>query len=343
MYLTFKKSFAKSVATGTYTITGLASEGKLPNHVALISGKRIDWGITVDGKNVSAGSSGLHIIYVTYDQPIGKMKSDTPNYFEESGAEQHVTEERLAFSVDAAKGRGVSDEKECVDAVFEKLLRLGVGYSLGRRWVPTSGVNDTGISPKPTLHHYLWRCNARTAKAECHNIAAAFALACRILGVRDSFEIGYMYPWPSRGENDPKYDKRGDSILGKYSIQYRRPHAAEGHEEEKCLFIDGNHFVNYFEGVAKYRAAVLYAIGEGRYDPYGTPDQNSSVFYSRHSVDRSTGSVTSHDLKKGGFELCFYSEMSGYCRKPYPWKTALVEYDQPAGWKLKCAPFYWHE
>jgi hypothetical protein len=318
-YLNFRKSESRSVKSETISVTGLSATADLPNHVDLLE-HTINWTVEVDGERLNIGSTGKHSIYVTYDRPLGKMEYDSSKnaLFVETGSAQDITEHRLRFSVRAAKGRGIKDEEECVDAIFEHLNDIGVHYVLGKRWQP-GAVNKTGISPKPTLHHYLWRCNANTAEGECHNIAAAFILACRILGVKDFFEVGYMYAWPSRENSHRKYPKRGDTIMGKYNTQHLRDHSAQRrilagsfHGREKLLFVDANGGVNNFEGAAKYRSA-LYAIGEDKYGKFKHDDENASAFYAEND-DPSSG--------KGAFDLVFKDVVNfRYCNRPYAAKV----------------------
>lgn len=329
-YLTFKKSHSKTVKTQRIKVPGLVSEGRLPNHVDLLQ-SNIDWSVVVDGEEMSIGSTGEHKIYVTFDKPFGKMQMPRDNLFAETGADQIVTDHRLEYSVLGAQGTGKVDEQECVDAIFLELMKRGVGYVLSRRW--THSVDDTGITPKPSLHHYLWLCNSNLGQGECHNIAASFALACRILGVKGAFEVGYMFPWPSRAEDHPTYSKTGKSptgknVLGKYSPdgftnRYIRVHAGEGHASEALVFLDGTGAANNFEGVAAYKKKALYAIGDDVFDTHAAPDDNASAYYS--SRDSSSGGIRRPitDENKGAFDLVFSDQTShARCDKPYPWKAA---------------------
>ena len=315
-FLTFKKDLTQTVTTQRLPITDLVSEGELPNFVTLLR-KKIIWNIVVDGESKNIGTTGPHSIYVTFDEPIGKMLYSKDDGFIEAGPDQDVTVERLRLSVKATKRKVKKDEKECADAIFNYLKRIGVGYVLDYRW--SEGIeNTTGIIPKPkTLHHYLWRCNANTAKGECHNIAAAFILACKIIGVKGPFEVGYMFPWASRQDGHPTYPKStqksssGRNILGKYNEQYSRIHTGEGHSLEVLNFLDGSGDANNFEGVATYKGNVLYAIGEGIYGRYSDPHDNASLFF-----------ATDVKMKKGDFDLLFLRNLMGVpwvCKKPYPW------------------------
>lgn len=126
----FTKSLGKTVRTQRITSPGLVSKGPLPNFVTVLD-ESINWSVVVDGKELPIGTTGTHAIYVTFDTPHGKMASPTNNAFAETGTDQDVTEERLEYAVIAAKETGVTDEKECVDAIFLHMKDLGVNYDLG--------------------------------------------------------------------------------------------------------------------------------------------------------------------------------------------------------------------
>ena len=326
-YLKFEKKLKRKIKTERIPVSGLTSKGSLPNHVDLISDS-IDWSVVVDGEEKKIGTTGTHTIYVTFDDPEGKMSSPSDNYFTEAGSDQIVTETRLKYSVEAAKGTGTSDEKECVDAIFVNLMALGVGYVLYRRW-ENDPKDNTWIISKPTLHHYLWLCNAGIGEGECHNIAASFALACRIIGVQKSLKVGYMYPWPSRKNNHPTYDKSTvksvpgkKNILGKFNQRAKRNHSAAGHGTVEAVnFLDGGGNPNNFEGVAVYDGNCLYAIGDDVFDKFPDPHDNSSSYFATRVIGAGIRrSIT--DWNKGLFQLVFFDQSSyTRCSQPYPWKT----------------------
>lgn len=336
-YLSFEAAVGKTLKTQTLDIE-VMSKGKLPNHVDLLE-HDIDWKGVVDGDSKPLGQSGKHKIYVTFDTPHGKLAWDAVNTeFMESGSDQIITESRLEYAVKAAKGMGVSDEKECVDAIFVELLKRGVGYFLGHRW-SAGASNVTGITPKPPLHYYMWLCNEHNAFTECHNIAAAFLLACRIIGVKKSFKVGYMYPWPSREEVHPTYPKTttksssSRNILGKLASpplglthrdhRCRRNHTGAGHGREYLVFVDGSDRGNNFEGVTVYDRRGLYAIGDDVFDHYSDMHDNASCYYGDRTVrtgsNRNLRLTPAGHFDKGLFDLRF----SG-CSKPYPWSTTSI-------------------
>ncbi|HZS56886.1 MAG TPA: hypothetical protein VFA65_20945, partial [Bryobacteraceae bacterium] len=346
-YFSFEKTLNQTIGTQRIPVTGLVSKDKLPNFVTFID-RGISWSATIDGTDQDIGSTS-HRVYVTFDKPIGKMASTTPNLFTETGPDQDVTEERLAFAVNAAANTGVTDEKECVDAIFVKLCKLNVGYYLGRRWEPGQ-VNNTGMAPKPTLHHYLWKtmADSQNAKGECHNIAAAFELVCRIVGVSGPFEVGYMLPRPSRAEQPPSYPKVPNALLGMYNTQgqaYWRQHTGESHGWENLYFLDGHHQTNNFEGVARYRNA-LYALGDAVFDLFNDPQQNASSYFAVRRTD-SNYKVINLVPTKGVFELAFNKNQVGGCTKPYPWMNSPQTYKQglnlPQQWDFTATVFHWHD
>jgi hypothetical protein len=342
-FLSFDQTMSRPIKTGRTPIPGLTSKGKLPNFVSF-EDHGITWTAVVNGKPVDLGST-LHRVYVTFAEPIGKMESTVPNRFTETGKVQDVTEERLEYSVKAAQGKGVNDERECVDAIFLKLMALNVNYVLFSRWEPDP-LNNTHIVPKPPLHQYLWRCNAATAQGECHNIAAAFQLACRILGVTGTFEIGFMYPRPSRLENHPVYARDPNATLGAYSsgdAAYSRQHAGLSHGWEKLLFLDGSGHANNFEGVARYKNG-LYAIGDAIFDQDASdPQKNAAVYYAVRNIPcQADGRSNGIDMRHGLFDLVFIRTQDGGCRLPYTGMTHVEFFTQPLGNVLEVVRFKWH-
>ena len=330
-YLTFEQSLSKTVGTGRVEVTGFVSAGKLPNFVTRLEGS-IQWTAEVDGETKDIGTTGSHVIYVTFLKPFGKMASPVNNAFQETGADQVVTEDRLKYSVNAADSTGVTDEQECVDAIFVNMMKLGVNYILSRRW-ENAPLNNTGVLPKPSLHHYLWLCDAAIGQGECHNIAAAMAVACRIIGVQGAFEVGYMYPWPSRSENHPTYSKSGlttsgQLVAGKYNVRYSRDHSVEtGHGTQEFLgFLDGRGFGNNFEGVVAYKGVALYAIGD---DIFDTSTSDANVNATSYYVKRDLSAGIRRpilDWDKGLFDLVFWQNDGTVCDKPYPWLTTPTSY-----------------
>jgi hypothetical protein len=310
----------KSAVSGMQrvTVTGLEAKQPLPNQVDGLKAN-IAWKAVAEGRTLPLGQTGPHRMYITFDQPAGKM--EYRGDFVETGPDQIVTEYRLWRAVEDARGKGAGGEKQCVDAVFSSLYARAVGYVLGRRW--SGATNDTGVSPKPSLHHYLWLCTAGRGQGECHNIAAAFALECRILGVKGSFAVGYMYPWPSRADTAPYAKTKakspgGFNVLGKLDQRYQRIHAHPGHGAEAVVFLDGTDRANNFEGVTVYNGNALYAIGDAVFDLYaGANDNASSYFADRGSRAGSIRPVVL-SWNRGAFELRFSSTVGkGWCKAPY--------------------------
>jgi hypothetical protein len=323
-YLTFERKLGEEVVIGQVKHR-LGASAKLPNFVTRRE-HSIEWTAVIDGKDVPLGTTGPHRLYVTLGPPGGKMSYEDKQ-FVQTGIEQDVTEERLELAVKAAEGKGGASEQECVDAIFLHLLKLGVGYRGGFRWMEDRNV--TGMQPKPALHEYLWNCNVNKAKGECHNIAAAFILACRSLGVKGSFEIGFMYPWPSRDDNHPRYGKTGGkfpsglNVQGKYNQRYLRTHAVGDHGREALMFVDARREANAFEGVAAYNGKALYAIGDDVFDKYPTADENASCYF---MVRDFAGPLRLRrpvlDANRGSLPLTFSLIGSGRtCDDPYDGKT----------------------
>ena len=331
--LKFDKKIKKTTKSASITIKGIEAVDSLYDAVCRYE-ETITWQICADGKWIDIGTTGTHNVYVTYDQPGGKMDEN----FGEKGDVQDVTEARLRFAIDKAYDTGKKDEKECVDAIF---VGLSAGYFLGRRW--KSKGNDTGVLPKPSLHHYLWLCNAIWARGECHNIAAGFALACKILGVKGKFEVGYVYPWPSRKDTHPLYPKDSKAMQGKYCKQYTRKHGALHGGTEKLVFLDGRNKANNFEGVTKYENA-LYAIGDQCFDLSRDPHKNASTYFMMRQGSLGQKLIIL-DRKKGCMRLAFSRyrivmgkrQSLGGCADPYPGKVAS---SKAGAWK---GTFKWED
>jgi hypothetical protein len=335
-FLSFDVKHTATFGTQRVRVTGLVNEWKLAECVHYIE-EEIDWTATVDGKDLQLGKTGKHRIYVTLDTPSGKMHCPKDNSFVESGTTQVVTEKRLETAVLAAWGTGAKDERECVDAVFEAMRYEGIGYFLGTRW-ENAPKDHTYISPKPSLHHYLWLCNAGEGLGECHNIAASFALYCRIIGVKKPFSVGYMYPWPGR-EDAPPHNRikakssSGKNVLGKLDVRKTRSHGIHGPRarREWLIFLDGRGRGNNFEGVLVYDGKGLYAIGDDIFDRFGDPHDNASEYYGKRAMrfkatsDFTRGSrrTAASDLSIGLFKLAFSSK-NGRCDKPYGDKTGKL-------------------
>jgi len=344
--LSFKKSVSHTLTDGARFTERLESLEALPDFVELLEGKSIRWSATADGTVKSAGSTGPHTAYVTFDKPHGKMDESLDEGDPEPGEpptlEQDITEERLRYSVLACRTKGKRDERECVNAIFVHLLHLGVGYHLGFRWSRGTGdKNLTRIEPHPTFYEYLWLCNANRAKGECDFIAAAFVLACRMVGVKEPFEIARMWPQASRENVHPTYPKKASVLLGKYgkdpfagvAIQtqdmrtHPQPHRDKKDRSEAIMFLDKNGDPNHFEGVAKYRNG-LYAIGDAIFDRHESPDENASDYFAERETGKD-GHVTTVDRTRGGFWLVWSNERFAdrakkeklWCLTPYPSET----------------------
>ncbi len=338
-------------------VINLTSTGALDNEVKIID-ESIDWKITVrEGaatRECMAGQTGPHRLYLTFGAPGGGVDYQSGT-FDLSGTPQHVTEERLAWAVNAVvsehghvPGYDPDDEKHQVDAIFLRLATLGVDYCLGFRF--SSTVDETYLEDlssggaHPNLHHYLWMCNTGQAKGECHNIAVAFILACRIIGVTGAFDLGFVEPWPRRSDdpnnnfpprqNDPgpalvrnasrphppvvPVDNYDPWIKGKYSTDHSGTYfrtvnrrANDGSIPfQYCAFVDASDFVNNFEGTARYQGRFLYAIGDVILDSETSADLNASVYYTPHVRDAQSRKVTYVD-NGGKFRLVFAHSDTG--------------------------------
>jgi hypothetical protein len=343
--MVFKARPRTRIRDGAVVTLRMTSESPLPDNVAIMKFS-LAWFFDTDvGTMLPLGFTGPHIIYVTLATPGGVLDSPTDNNFAETGPAQAITETRLAYACRAANGRGgpgvASRDKDCCDAIFMRMLRDQVGYFLGRRW--EHALDNTGVSPKPTLHHYLWLCvffKESRVVGECHNIGAAMVLACRILGITDgTFHVGYMYPWSRRSATPPAFAPLPPPAwLGRYNERCIRAHRVteissseddsfkHGPDNENLCFLDGNNKANNFEGVAKYDwsgGMALYAIGDAIFDARTVAHDNASDYFAKRGNTDSTGHLTNGDRTKGWAKLKFFGAGGGVlsrnvCRKPYP-------------------------
>jgi hypothetical protein len=268
--LNFSQTLTDTVTTGRKTISSVVATKPTPNSVQeVLDG--VVWSVIVNGQQVNLGSTGLHVIYNTFGTPGGMMSN--PFHPTQVGDVQDVTEERLKFAVHGADG--ATTEKACLDGIFNWLKNIH--YTPGSTWA-TAGFTLP-------FQQYLWKCLDGSAKGECHMLASAFILACRIVGVTGSLDLGLMFPWGSRDGADP-YNKRSDGLQGKLNTQDLRDHTVvhtlwtnTPHGSERLYFWDGNNIANNFEGVAVYNGVMLYPIGETLLDKLSTADQNASSWY----------------------------------------------------------------
>jgi len=352
--LDFSAAPNQTVRDGEIVPLTLTSKDPLPDHVDRIE-CRLAWFLNTEpGGFVPFANTGPHVLYVTLGIPGGSMQCPTDNVFKEIGPTQNITEARLDYAVRAAKGKGrpaaPSRDKECTDAIFMQMLADEIGYDLGKRF-ENGPVNNTGVGPKPTLHHYLWLCvlgKTSYVTGECHNIGAAFVLACRILGVQGDFEVGYMYPWSRRSAVPPDFAPAPPPIfLGKYNERCYRQHqvqasagasSADYHPLmwEHLVFLDGAFRPNNFEGVAKFAFTntgasgthlALYAIGDAIFDRFDDAHGNAGDYFAERADTDASGHATAVNRTRGGFHLRFVGHWGMWepdCRKPYPFTPSNV-------------------
>jgi hypothetical protein len=234
----------------------------------------IDWFATVDGKEIPLGRSGPHTIYATFSVPHGRMHWNPQAFPDQTGPDQDVTEERLKLAVSYA--RLAPTEKEVVDAVFKRLTSIQ-RYVLQKTW--------PWVAPGTSFHQYLWQLtNGPPVEGECHMLAAAFVMACEMLGVT-KMELGRMCP---AGRRDPvSGEPRADAKRGYYerletrdhTLKHSWPSKDEPHGEECLAFLDSRGGTNNFEGVARYSDRYLYGIGEAVPQTGDTADENAHLWY----------------------------------------------------------------
>lgn len=301
----------------------------------------IKWLAEIDGlpSPVFLGYSGPHTVFTTISPPSGQaewelitdVNGQKRQHFAERGNKQIVTISRIEFACRAAQG--ASNQKDIADRVFQYLKNpLNVNYMLQRQWLPQNERRPDsykpGVTPYPTLEHYLWLCNIDKARGECHVIAAAFRLICRMLGVTDPMEVGYMMPLPGRLESPPNYPRRIGTLKGKLNVQSKRTPLGT------LAFFDGNGSPNQFEGVVIFQKG-LYAIGDAIFDRFpkakpdsGDPidgtdeDKNASDYFTLRAIPKKTdirSKITDHNA--GLFDLAWVDNDGKLLPIQYPWKT----------------------
>jgi hypothetical protein len=295
---TFERTFTtpETIENGDHFIWWLEPKDKLPARVDTWT-PTIQWWATIDGSEVSLGRSGPHTIYATLARPHGKMQVPMMVFPTPTGPEQDVTEERIKVAIDYAQR--CTSEKDVVEAVFNRMSAIQ-HYVLNRYW-PLA-------SPGATMHQYLWQLIAGSSRGQCEQLAAAFVLACQMLGV-GPIEIGRMFP---AGRRDPVTGQpRAIAKRGYYEKQETRTHSLkhrfstdESHGREVLGFIDHSSGENLFEGVAKYGDRYLYGIGERGTDRIpssgSTADENAHLWFERKN-----------------FVLHFVRDEGGECEEAY--------------------------
>ncbi|RLB58130.1 MAG: hypothetical protein DRI90_17095, partial [Deltaproteobacteria bacterium] len=283
---TLEAALTRPLVTGTGATARLTAREPLPEHIAA---HELLWDlrVVVSGAPMVVGSLLHHgTVYVTWGTPKGRVaiheSTKAAEAFPEKGPVQSVTEQRLAWAVDAADG--ATSEIQAVRKIFRSLK---VGFFGGRRYpTPNSpGPNTTGIVPLPKLHHYLWFALVTPKTCECQDLAAALRMPARILGIDGSMKVTPLFPWPP-------WDKQGKRrIPGKKEPwqgslrRYRRELPAA------CVFFDHHGGPNQYEAALRWvppgdTRAILYAVGEGIYSRYlvddhsGTmDDRNANLFF----------------------------------------------------------------
>ena len=335
---------------GVFQPGAITSVQALPNRVLHINWNwQIAWWLVINGNFVPCGASGPHEVLQTFGIPGGQLVVGNQDFafppppplgpvvVGPGVVGLDVTYERLRFAVQAISQQrllmiGFNDnvERDHVDALFLALsLPFAAGgfqvqYNLGYNWVPPPHLNNTflrnfalaamGLDGRPTPSHYLWMCAANEARGECHVIAAALGVVCRIVGVQGNLEVGRLWPWPRRSDNpaggfparvgdpqpaaplNPAYNAAlalplQPYLKGRYSVNdanqnkrslLRTPYVP-GLPYWKCLFLDTTYRGNNFEGVLRYGATTLYAIGEVILDIEANSDLNATIYYAQRA------------------------------------------------------------
>lgn len=318
----------------TITLSDMQSSGTLASIVGKLS-RSVNWFVELEGvpDPIFMGTTGPHVIYTTLGQPAGKAEFDLNpqglQHFSETGSDQIVTDARMEH---AAKGaQGASTEEQVAERCFRFFSKQGIGYVLQRQWTPPPALNQTGLVPRPDLYDDLWMCASREALGECHVIAAAFRLFCRLLGVTAPMDVAYMLPHPGRLEQSG-FPRRTDGVKGRLNVGAERL-AAGG--PFKLAFFDGNGAPNRFEGVVTFRNG-MYAIGDSIFDRFTTPENGVSAddrncndyFCVRTPPSGNDVRSTIRDENAGGFDLAYVDAQGNPIEQQYPW-SQLGRPNQP--------------
>lgn len=139
----------------------------------------------------------------------------------------------------------------------------------------------THFDRDPGLHHFLWISLQFPRIAHCADLAAAFRLVGRIVGVGGAMDVNEFYPWPPWDSSGNRRALFVGSQPGQGSL---RPFVAGN---AQCCFFDGFGYANRFEGVLRWlesgsKSPVFYAIGE-RICDYRDPSASTKELDERNA------------------------------------------------------------
>jgi len=218
-------------STGNDQEIAVTADANLPNAVNIISGS-INWKIKVGTTEIAIGSSGAHKIYVTYGTPVGV-----------------ATEKRIEAVCTFASG--LSDLKDCADAVFDHLPGFGAYV----------GAQINGPSPIWLLYesnqHPEWR-------SQCPGHALFVNAHFAMLGLGEG-NVKYCY-----ADKDGTYQASDEAV----SLQERQiastdpPHPANTTHDD-LSFVERLHMVDSAGNLNNFEASLLfnnyyYVLGFGR-------------------------------------------------------------------------------
>ncbi|RLB46180.1 MAG: hypothetical protein DRI90_27610 [Deltaproteobacteria bacterium] len=304
---TFEDSTVRGLADNATFEVQLTASAKLPAVIDKLT-PRLRLSAIANGTPMATRRPNHDwVVYVTWSKPRGRVEMH-PNLtvkipFPEAGPVQSITEHRLAWAVAAA--RGADTERAAMLELFRFVRDTkGIGFYGGRRY-PTDkeqadGENPTEIDSIPPLHHYLWVTLNWQRSAQCVDLAGAFRLPARILGIGGKMDVETVYPWPP-------WDKTGQ----------RRPlgttkQPAQGSLKKRfkdgdsvCVFFDRAGFLNHYEGVLRWQEegagyGSLFAIGERVCEAHllhpglsvsEADERSASLFYQASDDDITTGQV----------------------------------------------------
>ncbi|MBI4956093.1 MAG: hypothetical protein HY908_28995 [Myxococcales bacterium] len=276
-------------------------------------------------------------IFVTFGPPGGQMQMHqsldldfkqgvmTTQPFPETGALQSVTVRRLARAMEAVDG--AASEQKAMSFIFRFLQEEQINYYPYRRYPTPSelqvdpAANPTDLQPLPDLHTFLWIALAERMTCHCSDLAAAFRMMARILGIRGAMDVKFAFPWPPWDGTGQARDYTKKPRQGAL-----KPYPDPGNAT--CIFFDHNGVPNQYEGVLRWEPpgeagrAILYAVSDkicGHFLPGDPPDMddlNASLYF-EESLRDGDGNVHPDKPLNGHFKLAMrLNEGPGGLRAP---------------------------
>lgn len=241
----FSKKLTKVLLDGEELELEMTAQGSLPSVVKAHRGK-LELSLQTEGESPRTTPT-IHstTVYGLFGVPGGQAevheKSGPGKLFPESGLVQAITPNRMSHAVSAAKE--VTDERTAMANLFGFLKEKDIFY-YGKFHYPELDDDDQDsccFNPCPQdLHNYLWIALKEPQIGHCQDLAAAFRLFARILGIGGNMTVEQIFPWP---QWNPGGEKREIGKDDPAEAKLTKFQAKNG----KMVFVDGNGFINAFE------------------------------------------------------------------------------------------------